>query len=92
MAADRQAQAFLTAIGLLALTIWAAIYLPRAVATASADFGILGVGFTLLSLLFSASLVLVVTAAVGATLAETPPAGGGRDHPQRVSAAHPPRS
>jgi membrane protein len=67
-------QAFLTAIGLLALTIWAAIYLPRAVATASAEFGILGVGFTLLSLLFSIAFVLVVTAALGATLAAARPA------------------
>jgi membrane protein len=70
-------QAFLTAVGLLALAIWTAIYFPRAVATASAEFGILGVGFTLLSLLFSISLVLVVTAALGATLAESPHLGGG---------------
>ncbi len=65
-------QAFLTAVALIALTIGSALYLPRAVATASAEFGILGVGFTLLSLLFSISFVLVVTAALGATLAESP--------------------
>ena len=63
-------QAVLTAIGLLALTIGAAVYLPHAVATASAEFGILGVAFSLLSLLFALSLVLVATAALGATLAE----------------------
>jgi membrane protein len=63
-------QAFLTAVGLLALLIGSALYLPRAFATASAEFGILGVAFTLLSLLFSIALVLVATAAVGATLAE----------------------
>jgi membrane protein len=74
-------QAFLTAVGLLALGIWGAIYLPRAVATASAEFGILGVGFTLLSLLFSASLVLVVTAALGATLAESPRTGDAAPEP-----------
>jgi membrane protein len=76
-------QAFLTAVALIALTIGSALYLPRAVATASAEFGILGVGFTLLSLLFSISLVLVVTAALGATLAESPGAGDalrGRAH------------
>jgi membrane protein len=71
-------QAFLTAVGLLALAIWTAIYFPRAVASASAEFGILGVGFTLLSLLFSVSFVLVVTAALGATLAESTYLGGGR--------------
>jgi membrane protein len=63
-------QAFLSAVGLLALAIAGAIYLPRAVATASADFGVLGVAFTLLSLLFAVALVLVVTAALGATLVE----------------------
>jgi membrane protein len=63
-------QALLTAIGLLALAIGGAIYLPRAIGSASAQFGILGVAFTLLSLLFALSFVLVVAAAVGATLAE----------------------
>jgi membrane protein len=78
-------QAFLTAVGLLALAIGTAIYFPRAVATASDEFGILGVGFSLLSLLFSISFVLVVTAALGATLAESPRVGdvaarGADDH------------
>jgi membrane protein len=68
-------QALLTAVGLLALAIGSAFYLPRAVASASAQFGILGVGFTLLSLLFAISLVLVVTAALGATLADRDAAG-----------------
>jgi membrane protein len=76
-------QAFLTAVGLLLLAIASAFYLPRAVASASSEFGILGVGFTLLSLLFSTAFVLVVTAAVGATLAESPRAGDAR-HPSRV--------
>jgi membrane protein len=63
-------QALLTAVGLAALAIGGAIYLPRAIASASAEFGILGVAFTLLSLLFAASFVLAVAAAVGATLAD----------------------
>jgi membrane protein len=64
-------QAFLTAVGIVALAIGAAIYLPYAVASTSEDFGVLGVAFTLLSLLFALALVLVATAALGATLAET---------------------
>ena len=64
-------QAFLTAVGIGAVTIGAAVYLPRAIASTSAQFGILGVGFTLLSLLFALSFVLIVTAALGATLADT---------------------
>jgi membrane protein len=66
-------QALLTAVALFALAVAAAIYLPRAVASASSEFGILGVAFTLLSLLFAIALVLVVTAALGATLAASPP-------------------
>lgn len=68
-------QAILTAVGMAALAVGAAIYLPRAVSSASAEFGILGVAFTLLSLLFAISFVLVVTAALGATLAESPRLG-----------------
>lgn len=67
-------QAFLTAVGMAGLGVGAAIYLPRAVASASAEFGILGVAFTLLSLLFAVAFVLVVTAALGATLADPRPA------------------
>jgi membrane protein len=66
-------QAFLTAVGLLALAIGGAIYLPRAVASTSAEFGVLGVAFTLLSLLFAVAFVLVATAALGATLADARP-------------------
>jgi membrane protein len=65
-------QALLSAVGLLALGVAAAIYLPRAIATTSAEFGVIGVAFTLLSLLFTVAFVLVVTAALGATLAEPP--------------------
>ena len=64
-------QAFLNACGIVAVAIGSAIYLPRAIASASAEFGVLGVAFTLLSLLFAIAFVLVVTAALGATLAET---------------------
>jgi membrane protein len=63
-------QAFLNAVGLVALAVGAAIYLPRAVASASAEFGVLGVAFSLLSLLFAVSFVLVVTAALGASLVD----------------------
>jgi membrane protein len=69
-------QAFLNAVGLAAMAVGAAIYLPRAVASASAEFGILGVAFTLLSLLFAVAFVLVVTAALGATLADPPDTRG----------------
>jgi membrane protein len=63
-------QAVLTAVGLLALSVSAAIYAPRAVSTAAHDFGVIGVAFSLLTLLFLVTFVLVAAAAIGATLAE----------------------
>lgn len=63
-------QALLTAFGLTALGIASAIYMPRAVASAAAQFGFIGVAFALLSWLFASALVLVVTAALGSTLVE----------------------
>ena len=75
-------QAFLNAVGLAAVAVGGAVYLPRAVASASAEFGVLGVAFTLLSLLFAVSFVLVVTAALGATLVESPRLGDVRPPPR----------
>jgi len=66
-------QALLTAFGLTALGIASVLYVPRAVASASTQFGFIGVGFALLSWLFAWALVLVVTAALGSTLAEPTP-------------------
>jgi membrane protein len=63
-------QALLTALGLTALGIASVIYMPRAVASAAAQFGFIGVAFALLSWLFAAALVLVVTASLGSTLVE----------------------
>ena len=63
-------QALLTAAGLLALSVSAAVYAPRAVSSAAADFGVIGVAFALLTLLFCVAAVFVGAAAIGATLAE----------------------
>lgn len=73
-------QAFLTAVAIVALAIAAAVYLPYAVSSTSEDFGVLGVAFTLLSLLFALALVLVVAAALGATLADPRPASAAVRH------------
>jgi membrane protein len=71
-------QAVLTALGLMALAAAAAVYMPRAIGSAAAQFGVIGIAFSLLSWMFAAALVLVVTAALGATLAEPPGAAGER--------------
>jgi membrane protein len=79
-------QALLTALALDALTIAGAVYLPHAFESASREFGVLGVAFTLLSLLFAISLCLVAAAAVGATVADE---GGGGVGPALGAADHP---
>jgi len=71
-------QALLTSFALTALGIASVVYMPRAIAVAATQFGFIGVAFALLSWLFSVTLVLVVTAALGSTLAETAPDPG--DH------------
>jgi membrane protein len=63
-------QAVLTSVGLTALAVGSAIYLPRAVASAAGQFGFIGVAFALLSWLFLVCFVLVAAAALGATLDE----------------------
>ena len=63
-------QALLTAVGLLVLSVSAALYAPRAVSAAAQDFGVIGVAFSLLTLLFCVMFVFVTAAGVGATLAE----------------------
>jgi membrane protein len=68
-------QSLLTALGLSCLGVASALYMPRAIASAAAQFGFIGVAFSLLSFLFLAALVLVVTAAVGAVLGEPSPVG-----------------
>jgi membrane protein len=68
-------QTLLTSLGLSCLGVAAALYMPRAIASAASQFGFIGVAFSLLSFLFLAALVLVVTAAVGAVLGEPAPVG-----------------
>ncbi len=63
-------QACLTATGITLLSVASVLYMPRAVASASAQFGFIGVAFALLSWLFLLSLIIVVAAAVGATIGE----------------------
>lgn len=66
-------QAVLTAVGTLAFSVASVIYMPRAVESAAREFGVIGLAFVLLSWLFVVALILVVTAALGAVLAERAP-------------------
>jgi membrane protein len=68
-------QALLTAVALAVFGAASVIYMPHTVGTAAAEFGFIGVAFSLLSWLFVACWILVATAALGATLVESPHAG-----------------
>jgi membrane protein len=58
-------QAGLTAGGLLALGIWSAIYMPRAIESSAAAYGAIGIAFALLTWLWGLGIVLVAAAIYG---------------------------
>jgi membrane protein len=58
-------QAGLCAIGVTVLGLGCAIYVPRAMSSSAAEFGAIGVAFTLLSVLWAAGFVIVGAAAIG---------------------------
>jgi membrane protein len=75
--------ALLTAVGMTALEICSAIWMPHTVATSAEQFGTIGVAFALLGWLVGAGLVLVVAAAGGAIIdarQRAPPRGDGHAH------------
>ena len=85
--------ALLTASGMTALTVAAAIYLPRSVAMSAQRYGVIGVAFSLLGVLIGASFVIVLAATGGAAFANPGrwaalPTG----HPRRMRRRHPPTS
>jgi membrane protein len=66
-------QAILTAIGMAILRAGSAIYMPHALASSAREFGTIGCAFTLVSWLFATAIVLVGSAAIGASLSQTVP-------------------
>jgi membrane protein len=58
-------QGALTAAGIAALGIWSAIYMPRAIDSAAAAYGSIGVAFSMLTWLWGLGIVLVVAAVYG---------------------------
>jgi membrane protein len=58
-------QAALCAAGVTVLAVGCAIYVPRALSSSAAEFGAIGVAFTLLSVLWAGGFVVVGAAAIG---------------------------
>ena len=62
--------AVLTTIGMTGVGIWSAIWMPHTFATFSREFGVIGVGFALLTWLVAIGFVLVVAATGGAAITD----------------------
>jgi membrane protein len=58
-------QAALTAGGIVALGIWSAIYMPRAIGSSASAYGSIGVAFAMLTWLWGLGIVLVASAVYG---------------------------
>src|SRR3954462_14012702 len=61
--------AVLTAIGMAGVGIWSVLWMPHTFAASAQQFGIIGIGFALMSWLFAASVVVVVATTRGAMIA-----------------------
>jgi membrane protein len=72
--------AVLSTIGMTGAGIWSVIWMPQAIHSSSREFGVIGVGFALLTWLVAIAGVLVAAATGGATIADRME----RDHSARV--------
>ena len=62
--------ALLTAIGMTGVAIWSVIWMPHTLASSAAQFGVIGIGFAMLTWFVAVAVVLVVATTGGATIAE----------------------
>jgi membrane protein len=62
--------AVLTAIGMTGVAIWSVIFMPHQLASSAAQFGVIGIGFAMLTWFVAVAAVIVVTTTGGATIAD----------------------
>lgn len=62
--------ALLTAIGMAGVGVWAVIWMPHTLATSAQQFGLIGIGFALLTYLVVVGAVVVVATTGGALIAD----------------------
>jgi membrane protein len=62
--------AALTAIGMAGVGIWSALWMPHMLASSASQFGLIGIGFALLTWLIAIASVIVVTTTGGAMIAD----------------------
>jgi membrane protein len=58
--------ALLTAFGMAAISVWSVLWMPHTLAASAEQFGVIGVGFALMSWLFAVAVVVVVATTGGA--------------------------
>ena len=63
--------AVLTAIGMAGVGVWSVIWMPHTLATSAAQFGIIGIGFAMLTWFVAVASVIVVTTTVLVPVAVT---------------------
>ena len=62
--------AILTAIGMAGVGVWSVIWMPHTLASSASQFGLIGIGFALLTWLVAIAGVIVVTTTGGALIAD----------------------
>lgn len=62
--------ALLTAVGMAGVGVWAVIWMPHTLATSAQQFGVIGIGFALLTYLVVVGAVVVVATTGGALIAD----------------------
>ena len=62
--------ALLTAIGMAGVGVWAVIWMPHTLATSARQFGVIGIGFAMLTYLVAVGVVVVVATTGGALIAD----------------------
>ncbi|MBE2316061.1 hypothetical protein DVA67_008745 [Solirubrobacter sp. CPCC 204708] len=62
--------ALLAAIGMAGIGVWSVIFMPQALASSAAQYGVIGIGFAMLTWFVAVAAVLVVATTGGATFAD----------------------
>src|SRR6478609_9612607 len=62
--------AALTAVGMAGVGVWSVLFMPHQLATSAAQYGVIGIGFAMLTWFVAVAAVVVVATTGGATIAE----------------------
>ena len=62
--------AVLTSVGMSLVGVWAVIWMPRTIASSAAQFGVIGIGFAMLTFFVAVAFVLVIATTGGAMISD----------------------